>query len=60
MDRMTLDYLASIMVQDASSVSVAVMDGTKVPDEELKRVINSKLDALKADIANIQHFIESV
>lgn len=62
MDRKSLLYLVDILQQDsmslysACSIAGEVIGG--IADEELKRVINTKLDNLKADISNVQHFIE--
>ncbi len=58
MDRNTLSYFTEILSQDAGSLTSAVISGDGIADEELKRVVNTKLETLKADIANVQHFIE--
>lgn len=58
MDRLTLSYLADTAMQDSSSLCFAIQAGDKIEDGELKRVINTKLDLLTADIANLRHFIE--
>lgn len=59
MDRTTLSYLADTAMQDSSTLCFAIQSGSSIGDEELKRVINTKLDLLTADIANLRHFIEA-
>lgn len=59
MDRTTLSYLADTAMQDSNSLCIGIQSGSDIGDDELKRVINTKLDLLTADIANLRHFIET-
>lgn len=59
MDRKTLLYFEDVLLSDCSSLSSATQAAGDVDDESLKRALNVQLEAIKGDVANIQHFLET-
>lgn len=59
MDKTTLMYFEDVLSNDVSSLMQATQAPSSVDDENFKRAINVQLEAIKGDIANIQHFLET-
>lgn len=59
MDKVTLMYFEDVLLNDCSNLSQATQAPSAVDDENFKRAINVQLEAIKGDIANIQHFLET-
>lgn len=59
MDRKTLLYFEDVLLSDCSNLSTATQAAESVDDESLKRALNVQLEAIKGDVANIQHFLET-
>lgn len=59
MNKETLFYYEDVLASDVQGLSHASSAPDSVPDEDLKRAINVQLEAIKADVANIQHLLES-
>lgn len=59
MDKNTLYYFEDVLLNDCSGLSIATQSPHSVDDENLKRALNVQLEAIKGDIANIQHLLET-
>lgn len=59
MDKTTLMYFEDVLLNDCSSLAQASQSPSGVDDDNLKRALNVQLEAIKSDIANIQHFLET-
>ena len=59
MNRETLFYYESVLMTDTESLVQASHAPDEISDDDLKRAINVKLEAIKADVANIQHLLET-
>ena len=59
MDKVTLMYFEDVLLNDCSSLAQATQAPSAVDDENLKRALNVQLEAIKADVANIQHLLET-
>lgn len=59
MDKTTLLFFEEVLVNDCSCLMQATQSPDGVDDENLKRALNVQLEAIKADVANIQHLLET-
>ena len=59
MDRKTLLYFEDVLLSDCSNLASATQTAEGIDDESLKRALNVQLEAIKGDVANIQHFLET-
>lgn len=59
MDRGTIIYFEDVLMNDVSGLMQATQSSKDIEDENLKRALNVQLEAIKGDIANIQHFLET-
>ena len=59
MDKVTLMFFEDVLMNDVSGLIQASQAPMDVDDENLKRALNVQLEAIKADVANIQHFLEA-
>lgn len=59
MDKVTLMYFEDVLLNDCSALAQATQAPSAVDDENLKRALNVQLEAIKGDITNIQHFLET-
>lgn len=59
MDKTTLMYFEDVLLNDCSGLSMATQSPSSVDDENLKRALNVQLEAIKGDISNIQHLLET-
>lgn len=59
MDKVTLMYFEDVLMNDVSGLMNASQASSAVDDENLKRAINVQLEAIKGDVANIQHLLET-
>ena len=59
MDKVTLMFFEDVLMNDCSSLMQASQGPGEVDDENLKRALNVQLDAIRADVVNIQHFLEA-
>ena len=59
MDKVTLMYFEDVLMSGCSGLIQATQAPGEVDDESLKRALNVKLESIKSDIANIQHFLEA-
>ena len=59
MDKTTLMFFEGVLMNDCSSLTSATQAPADVDDENLKRALNVQLEAIKGDIANIQHLLET-
>lgn len=59
MDKTTLMFFEDVLMNDCSSLSQATQAPESVDDDNLKRALNVQLEAIKGDIANIQHYLET-
>lgn len=59
MDKDTLMYFENVLMNDCSGLMQASQAPSAVDDENLKRALNVQLEAIKADVANIQHLLDS-
>ena len=59
MDKDTLMYLENVLMNDSTGLIQATQTSGGVDDENVKRVLNVQLEAIKADVANIQHYLDS-
>lgn len=58
MDRNTLLYYEGVLSRDVNSLMEASVPGVEIPDPDFCRAINVQLEAIKSDVANIQHLLE--
>lgn len=59
MDKDTLMYFENVLINDCSGLMQATQSPDGVDDDNVKRVLNVQLEAIKADVANIQHYLDS-
>ncbi len=59
MDKNTLMYFEDVLLNDCSGLAQASQAPSSVDDDNLKRALNVQLEAIKADVANIQHLLET-
>ena len=59
MDKATLMFFEDVLLNDCSSLTQATQSSGSIDDDNLKRALNVQLEAIKGDIANIQHFLET-
>lgn len=59
MDKATLMFFEDVLMNDCTGLAQATQSPSSVDDENLKRALNVQLEAIKGDIANIQHFLET-
>ena len=59
MNKDTLFYYENVLMSDSQALMEASAAQEGVSDEDLKRALNVKLEAIKADIANIQYLLET-
>lgn len=59
MDKNVLNYFEGILQQDVFALDQAINPANEIPDQEYRRALNAKLEAVKADVANIQYLLES-
>ena len=59
MDRTVLSFFEDVLMNDVSALMQATQAPSQIDDENLKRALNVQLEAIKGDIANIQHFLEA-
>lgn len=60
MNKDTLFYYTGIVMSDVQGLTQAISDAPEtLSDDDLKRALNVQLEAIKADVANIQHLLES-
>lgn len=59
MDKAILMYFVDVLLNDGSSLAQAVQAPSVVDDDNLKRALNVQLEAIKGDVANIQHLLET-
>lgn len=59
MDKVTLMYFEDVLMNDCTGLTQATQSPSAVDDENFKRALNVQLEAIKGDIANIQHLFET-
>lgn len=59
MDKEVLNYFEEVLQQDVFALQQATNPTNEIPDQDYRRALNVKLEAIKADVANIQHLLES-
>ena len=59
MDRATLIFFEDVLMNDCNGLMQATQTPADIDDENLKRALNVQLEAIKGDVANIQHFLET-
>lgn len=59
MDKDVLNYFEDTLQQDLFALQQATNPANEIPDQDYRRALNVKLEAIKADVANIQHLLES-
>ena len=59
MDKVTLMFFEGVLMDNCSSLASATQSPSDVDDENLKRALNVQLEAIKGDVANIQHLLET-
>ena len=59
MNKDTLMYFEDTLMGDVQGLVNASSAPESVSDDDLKRALNVQLESIKADIANIQHLLES-
>lgn len=59
MNRKTLLYYENVLLQDFYNLQSASDPGDEISDDDLKRALNVQLESIKADVANIQHLLET-
>lgn len=59
MDKEVLNYFEEVLNQDVFALQSATNPVNEIPDQDYRRVLNVKLEAIKADVANIQHMLDS-
>lgn len=59
MNKPTLYYFEDVLMADVQGLIQASSAPDEVSDDDLKRSLNVQLEAIKADVANIQHLMES-
>lgn len=59
MDKVTLLFFEDVLMNDVSGLMQASQGPMDVTDDNLKRALNVQLEAIKGDVANIQHLLET-
>lgn len=59
MDKTTLMYFEDVLLNDCSGLAQATQAPSGIDDDNFKRALNVQLEAIKGDIANIQHLLET-
>lgn len=59
MNKNTLFFFIDMAQADIQGLLQAASAPDEVPEEDFKRAMNVQLEAIKADVANIQHLLES-
>lgn len=59
MDKKTLSYFEDVLFNSCNGLIQATQASGDVDDENLKRALNVQLEAIKGDVANIQHLLET-
>lgn len=59
MNKDTLVYYEDVLMSDVQGLMQATQAPQAVSDDDLKRALNVQLEAIKADVANIQHLMEA-
>lgn len=59
MDKTTLMYFEDVLMNDCSTLSQATQAPGGVDDDNFKRALNVQLEAIKGDVSNIQHLLET-
>lgn len=59
MDKNTIMYFEDVLMQDVSGLMQATQAPDGIEEENLKRALNVQLEAIKGDVANIQHLLEA-
>lgn len=59
MDKVTLMYFEDVLLNDCSALAQATQAPDGIEEENLKRAFNVQLEAIKGDVANIQHLLEA-
>lgn len=59
MDRVTLLFFEDVLMNDCNGLLQATQSPADIGDENFKRALNVKLEAIEGDLVNIQHFLET-
>lgn len=59
MNRDSLLYFEDVLTYDVQGLSNASSPLAEIPAEDFKRALNAQLEVIKADVANIQHLLET-
>lgn len=59
MNKDTLFYYEDVLMSDVQGLMQATQAPDSVSDDDLKRALNVQLESIKADVANIQHLLET-
>lgn len=59
MNRDTLTYFEDILMNSVVALQQATQAPEDISDDNFKRVLNVQLEAIKANVANIQHLLET-
>ena len=59
MNKDTLFYYEDVLMSDAQGLIHATDAPESISDDDLKRALNVQLESIKADVANIQHLLET-
>lgn len=54
-----LNYFEDTLEQDMGSLRLTTNPAYEIPDQDYRRALNVRLEAIKADVANIQHLLET-
>lgn len=59
MDKVTLMFFEDVLLNDCTGLTQATQCPSGIDDDNLKRALNVQLEAIKSDVANIQHLLET-
>lgn len=60
MNKDTLFYYSDMVMADVQGLNQAISSAPEtLSDDDLKRALNVQLESIKADVANVQHLLES-
>jgi len=59
MNKNTLYFFIDMAQADIQGLLQAAGAPDEVPEDDFKRALNVQLEAVKADVANIQHLLET-
>lgn len=59
MDKDVLNYFEDALQQDVIALQQVINPACEIPDQDYRRALSVKLEAIKADVANIQHLLET-